>query len=79
MALFETYEREWRGWFKGQGIRPLTITYDALAADPLGVLAQVVTYLGQNPAVAKTVRPPVAKLADATNQAWAARYLAELT
>ncbi len=77
IAQFETYERDWQEWFVRQGIRPLTITYDALAADPLDVLAQVLKHLGQDPDLAKNVVPPVAKLADSTNQEWAARYLAE--
>ncbi|WP_371224052.1 Stf0 family sulfotransferase [Roseovarius sp. 2305UL8-3] len=77
IALFEAYEREWQGWFARQGIRPLTLTYDALAADPWGVLAQILEYLGKDPAVAKTLTLPVAKLADSMNEEWAARYLAE--
>jgi len=78
IAEFEAYEREWQHWFAQEGITPLTLTYDALGADPLGVLAQILRWLGVDPRHAQGIPLPVAKLADKINAEWAARYRAEI-
>ena len=66
----------WVSWFRAQNIAPMTISYDALATDPQGELAKVLSCLGRDPARAAHARPGVAKLADATNRDWKRRYLA---
>jgi len=58
-------------------IEPLRVCYVALAADPLAVTASVLSSLGASNKGLKGLPLPVAKLADATNQDWAGRYLAE--
>ncbi|MEO0819052.1 MAG: Stf0 family sulfotransferase [Pseudomonadota bacterium] len=81
MACFDemtAYDRGWEGWFEREGIAPLRLSYDALAADPLAVLRATLTGLGLDPAAARGVVPAVAKLADSTNEAWAARLAADL-
>ncbi|MCW2306215.1 Stf0 sulfotransferase family protein [Rhodobium gokarnense] len=67
----------WAAWFDGEGIDPLRLTYNGLAADPIGTLKTVLTALGRDPAAADAVEIGVAKLSDATNQAWVARFRAE--
>lgn len=71
------YDREWRQWFAYQGIAPLPLTYEALAADPLETLRVVLDRLGVGREAARGVEPGVAKLADETNRDWVARFRAE--
>ncbi|WP_224816166.1 Stf0 family sulfotransferase [Hasllibacter sp. MH4015] len=74
MADLTRQDAEWEDWFSSQGVAPLRLTYSALAHDPNAVLAEVLAELGLDPALADGVRPPVAKLADARNAEWCARY-----
>jgi LPS sulfotransferase NodH len=77
MVDLSARDAAWARWFDIEGVAPMQISYDALACDPSTVLADVLGALEQDPAIAVAIRPPVAKLADATNRAWAARFLAE--
>jgi LPS sulfotransferase NodH len=71
------YDRDWAAWFTEQGVTPLRLTYEALAADPGGELARVLAHLGLPKDAAEGVTPGVRKLADATSRAWCARFRAE--
>lgn len=71
------FDVAWKDWFTKEQIKPLCITYEALAADPVGSLAQILETLGQNPNFATSVMPGVAKLADETCNNWAARFRRE--
>lgn len=64
----------WTGWFAANGITPLRVTYESLAADPLGELKRVLRFLGFDPASAGNLLPGTRKLADRTNRDWAARF-----
>lgn len=73
---FTRNDTDWRAWFAREKITPLTITYDQLSDDPAGVVAGILRSLGvENHPTSQPI--PVAKLADATNRDWAARFLAE--
>ncbi len=65
----------WRAWFAGQGIKPLEMTYEALAADPPAAAARLLSRLGLTPRA--PLRAATAKLADARNAEWAARFHAD--
>jgi len=67
----------WEMWFDREGITPTRLRYEDIAADPAAALAQVCAALGITPPPAGQVRPRVARLADALNQDWAARFRAE--
>ena len=71
------HQAAWADWFARQEIQPVCITYEALSADPQAALATVLAGLGLDPAVAVTVEPRTAKLADEQSQEWAARFRAE--
>lgn len=75
---FTGFDRAWLSWFDREGIQPLRITYEALSADPLAALRQVLQHLGLDPAAATGVTPGVAKLADALSADWAARLRRDL-
>ncbi len=77
IAGFEEDARGWRTWFTAEGIKPLELSYDALARDPLGMLQDVLEYLGLPEEAAEDVDVPTAKLADAVNAEWIARYKAD--
>ena len=71
------YDRQWEDWFAAERVAPLRLSYDALAARPDAVLAQVLTALGQDASKARGVSPGVAKLADRESESWIARFRAE--
>ncbi|MEO0544199.1 MAG: Stf0 family sulfotransferase [Pseudomonadota bacterium] len=78
VAEFEQADTAWREWFDREGIQPLKITYDALAADPKGILADVLAWIGLDRSHADDAEPPTQKLADAVTVEWMARYRAEV-
>lgn len=71
-----TLDTAWEDWFSNQDIAPLRLTYDALSADPIETLCQVLDRLGLDRKAAQDVSPGVAKLADSTNRDWVARFRA---
>lgn len=73
----ETSDRHWQGWFDANGIVPVGIVYEDLAADPERAMARLLIGLGRDPEKAKGLTPVTAKLADAESEDWATRYRAE--
>lgn len=78
IELSEQMDAEWEIWFAEEKIKPLRITYDELAAAPYATLIRVLKALGLEHEPEAEVTPPVAKLADATNQEWAERFRKEM-
>ena len=78
LELSEQMEAEWEEWFANEQIQPLRITYDELSAAPYATLMRVLQTLGLEHEPKAEVMPPVAKLADATNQEWAERFQIEI-
>lgn len=74
MADLAALDGAWDAWFARERREPLRITYDQLAVDPRGMLSVVLAALGLDPAVAASVDPPTAKLADAMSRAWRERF-----
>jgi LPS sulfotransferase NodH len=72
-----SYDRDWQDWFGRQGIEPHRISYEALSADPQGVLSEILDRLGLDSAIAKGIAPGVRKLADRVNTDWAGRFRAD--
>ena len=77
MADLSALDGAWEDWFAREGIEPLRIGYDALAADPQGVLADLLDVLGLGRAHAQGIEPPTAQLADAMSREWRARFEAK--
>lgn len=82
--IIQTYLRElesqheaWNGWFATQSITPFKVTYEALSQNPQGTLSDILHLLGLDGAVARATPTQTKKLADETNAAWRARFLAE--
>ncbi|HET6251271.1 MAG TPA: DUF6065 family protein [Tepidisphaeraceae bacterium] len=67
----------WQKFFENNGIAPLTLFYEDLADDYVGVLADVLKWLGQEDVDLVSIPPPrLKKQADAQTEEWLARYLA---
>lgn len=75
---FTRFDLEWTDWFASEGISPLRMTYEDLAADPQAALRQVLEHLGCDGSEADNVVPGVAKLADATSADWITRFRQDL-
>jgi LPS sulfotransferase NodH len=75
VAQLEDHDAAWRAWFAATGRTPHEVSYDALAADPPGVVGDVLRFLdlpaGDVPA------PATERQGDARSTAWADRYRAE--
>lgn len=77
LSQLTTYDEAWEEWFQKENITPLRITYDELAENPLEILSKIVRELGLDQKITQGIKPTVAKLADATSQIWADRFLTE--
>ena len=77
LQLMSRHDEAWHSWFAAEDIKPFTLTYEALAADPAASLGELLAALGLDPAPAKLVRPQTRRLADATSAEWIAKYTAE--
>lgn len=77
MADLTRLEAEWETWFAAQNLTPHRISYDELAKAPQGTLATLLEVLGLDPAAARNIEPPTAKLAGAQSREWIERFSAE--
>lgn len=72
LSRIETGEAFWEQRLAGHDV--LELTYEALTAEPLATVNRVLDWLGEDPVDAVSL--PLARQADATSDAWRARYLA---
>ncbi len=70
----EAFDAAWHDWFAAQGIAPLRIRYESLAADPAASLIRICEALGTPAPNPADVKPGVAKLSDETSRDWMRRY-----
>lgn len=77
IAETTAHDAEWRNWFAREGIAPMEMSYEELAADPQVAMARLLGALGRDPEIAKRIVPRTAKLADATSREWAERFARE--
>ncbi|WP_395383217.1 Stf0 family sulfotransferase [Mesorhizobium sp. UC22_110] len=70
----EEDDASWVNFFKLRAIEPLRLTYETMSADPQLALSNVLSALGRDPELARTIRAGTARLADATSSEWVARY-----
>ena len=69
------HDAAWARWFATHGVDPLRVVYEELAADPVGVVEDVLERLGLEPAPGAGRAPmELSRQADAVNLDWAARY-----
>ena len=77
VAEFEQFDQQWEAWFAKWGLAPCRLSYTELSAEPLPVLGRILFDLGLDPRLAQSIVPGVAKLSDATNRDWVARFRSE--
>jgi LPS sulfotransferase NodH len=73
--LARVHDAAWARWFAAHAVDPLRVVYEELASDPVGVVEDVITRLGLEPAPVEGRAPmePAAQ-ADAVNLNWAEQY-----
>lgn len=77
VAELTEHDGAWARWFAAHRVEPLQVTYEALSADPRGVLERVLSALGHDPGRAAGAAVATARMADADSRAWADRYRTE--
>jgi LPS sulfotransferase NodH len=65
----------WARWFADQGVTPLQLAYEDLAADPPGSAGLVLEFLGLT--ARQKLEAPNRRMADAESAAWVRRFRAE--
>jgi len=70
LAQLEQYDAAWLSWFATQGIAPLRIGYESLSANPAASIARICKALGVVGPAPGSLKPGVAKLADAISLEW---------
>lgn len=74
IAQYRASDAAWQAWFAAQGITPMRLTYEGLAAAPFETLKDILRQLGQSPGAADGIVPGVARMTDDTSKDWIARY-----
>jgi LPS sulfotransferase NodH len=70
----DEHTEAWRRWFDANGIEPLRLTYEELAADPAGTARRVLTFVGVDVPADLAVVSRTEQQADAVNEDWIRRY-----
>jgi len=70
-------EAAWEDFFTTHNIEPLRLTYDTVTAAPQAALAKILSALGRDPEIAKTIQVGTSKMANSTSQEWAERFRTE--
>jgi len=68
------HEAAWRAWFGEQCLIPYEITYEGLAADPIGRTRAVLDFLGLALPTGSTITVQDRRQADDLNAAWITRF-----
>ena len=64
----------WRGWFEANGVEPLRVTYEELAADPAAGARRVLEFVGVDVPADIHVEPRTERQSDSVNEEWIRRY-----
>jgi LPS sulfotransferase NodH len=75
VAQLSEQDEAWRAWFAANGIRPLTIAYEDLAAGAEATTATVLGHIGVGRA--RIPPPPLRRQSDDRSARWVERYRSE--
>jgi LPS sulfotransferase NodH len=64
----------WREWFAANGIEPLLVNYEQLAADPAGEARRVLAFIDVDVPAGLVIAPVTERQGDETNEDWIRRY-----
>ncbi|GAA1868276.1 Stf0 family sulfotransferase [Asanoa iriomotensis] len=76
VATIERSEADWTTWFAANGIVPCEVTYEELAADPLGTAQRVLDHLGLRVPPDRHLVVGHRRQADQLNADWIAKFKA---
>lgn len=74
MRRIGEHNEAWRRWFGANGLEPLHVTYEELAADPAGRARRVLEHVGVDVPADLHVEPRTERQSDAVNEDWIRRY-----
>ena len=70
----EEHNEEWLKWHRKAGVVPHEVSYEDLDNDPIGVIRDILDFLGLELPPNRNVEAPNVRLADALNDRWIKRY-----
>jgi trehalose 2-sulfotransferase len=76
LLRIEADDRSWSRWFATNGVEPMHVVYEKLAADPSGEVRRVLEQVGVDVPVDLVVVPRTERQADATSAEWIERLRA---
>jgi LPS sulfotransferase NodH len=74
ISTIDAHEAAWHTWFDDQRVTPCEVTYEDLAADPVGVTLAVLGFLGFVLPAEQTIMVRDRRQADELNAAWIDRF-----
>lgn len=74
IATIEEHNTAWERWFAAVGVAPHRLSYEDVAADPVGATRGVLHLLGLELPPGRTITPWHRRQADALNDEWIERY-----
>jgi trehalose 2-sulfotransferase len=72
----QKHNAAWNGWFEAQGERPLSVHYEDLVTDTVGVTYSILLRLGLDPSQGRVPAVSSYLQGDAINEEWIERYCA---
>jgi LPS sulfotransferase NodH len=76
VKLIRRHNAAWDDWFEAQGVTPLSVRYEELVADSVGVTQSILRCLGLDPAQGRVSAVSSSLQGDALNEEWIERYCA---
>lgn len=70
----EDHNAAWEEWFAAEGVRPYTVLYEDLGADPVRVASGVLGFLGLDLLAGREIAVRHKRLADELNARWSESY-----
>ena len=76
--MLHAHNAAWQNWFRAVGVEPLTVQYEELSADPVGMTERVLQFIGVELPNDARLEAPNQRLADETTRLWMDRFTEEL-
>jgi LPS sulfotransferase NodH len=76
VKLIQRHNAAWDDWFEAQGVTPVSVRYEELVADSVGVTKSILRCLGLDPAQGRVSAVSSSLQGDAVNEEWIERYCA---
>jgi LPS sulfotransferase NodH len=70
----EAHNERWRRWFAANGVEPLELSYESVAANPGDAVRRVLDHIGVEVPADVAIQPRTERQSDAVNEDWIRRY-----